>query len=341
MRQCAAQVPARRRAGDLQAVAVSILAWAALPLSAQTTPPVCNATQQTFNATGAVQQFVVPAGVTLVTIDAAGAQGGSGASFADGGHGARLVASLPVTPGETLSVVVGVMGDSSADAAGGGGGSFVYRSATTAGLLLAAAGGGGGCTAFALSGGPGSATTTAGPGGGSCGAPGSAGIGGNGGGGSGAGGACMKTAGSGGGLLTDGGNGNGGATGGKAVADGSAGGVGSRNGGFGGGGAGDFRFTRLEQSGGGGGGYNGGGGGANGSGGGGGSFVHPSGATLFAQSGMQMDDGQVSFCFTPQQVMPVPTLSTWGLALLALTMLGLGLVRVRSSAQRRLANLTE
>ena len=352
-KRCAAKRPASWRAGDsrgtrpdryrsqpgppappplavwVPAVAVSILAWAALPLPAQPGPPACNATQHTFNATGVVEQFVVPAGVILVTIDAAGAQGGSGASFADGGEGARLVASFPVTPGETLNVVVGVMGESSGDAAGGGGGSFVYRSATTAGLLLAAAGGGGGCTALALAGGPGSATTTAGPGGGSCGAPGSAGTLGSGGGGSGGGGPCVKTAGSGGGLLSDGGNGNGGATGGKAVAHGAAGGVGTRNGGFGGGGAGDFSST-LEQSGGGGGGYNGGGGGANGSGGGGGSFVNPAGTTLFAQSGMQRDDGQVSFCFTPQQFVPVPTLSTWGLALLALTILGLGLLRVRS-----------
>jgi hypothetical protein len=103
--------------------------------------PVAGADSQTFNHTGAVQTFTVPAGLTQVTIDARGAAGGASFGRA-GGAGARLVATFVVSPGETLNIVVGGVGGTS-NAGGGGGGSFVYRTADAAGLLLAAAGGGG------------------------------------------------------------------------------------------------------------------------------------------------------------------------------------------------------
>ena len=133
----------------------------------------------TFNYTGGLQSYPVPAGVTKVTIDASGAAGGS-ATNAAGGSGARLVASFTVTPGETLNVIVGGTGGIKPGQSGGGGGSFVYRTADAAGLLLAAAGGGG--AYHDAGGGAGSATTTAADGGGaSPGVGGAAGTGGNGG----------------------------------------------------------------------------------------------------------------------------------------------------------------
>jgi hypothetical protein len=67
----------------------------------------------TFVYTGAGQQWVVPQGVSSLTLDAFGAQGGSaGATTASspGGEGARAHGTVPVTPGETLLVLVGGAG---------------------------------------------------------------------------------------------------------------------------------------------------------------------------------------------------------------------------------------
>jgi hypothetical protein len=59
----------------------------------------------TFPYTGAAQSFVVPSGITSITIDAAGGAGGD--EFAVGNtlpKGARVEATLVVTPGETLQI---------------------------------------------------------------------------------------------------------------------------------------------------------------------------------------------------------------------------------------------
>jgi hypothetical protein len=316
---------------------LAMLRWSAAALHAQPMPPVCTAAQTTFSATGAVQQFTIPAGVTTITIDAAGAQGGFMLPLV-GGNGARLVAGFPVTPGETLNVVVGGAGvglNFEPVGGGGGGGSYVYRAATVSGLLLAAAGGGG--AGSAGSGVAGSATSAAANGIGTT--PGVGGMAGSGGDGGDGGSGVPETGGGGGGLLTDGGNGTTGvgtATGGKALADGAAGGGGpfGQPGGFGGGGGGNY------GGGGGGGGYNGGGGSASnffipGGGGGGGSFVSASGLTLFAQSGVQTGDGQVKVCFAPE--VAVPTVSSWGLAGLALLLscAGTWLIARRRRCQSR------
>jgi hypothetical protein len=251
-----------------------------------------------FTYTGAAQKFKVPAGVTSVTIEAAGAQGGlAGEDALPGGKGARLVAAFPVTGGETLNVLVGGgggHGDGFCEG-GGGGGSFVDTSATTTGLLLAAAGGGGGGAAEA--GLAGSATEEAAKGGGAKG--GAAGTNGNGGG---AGSGENEPGAGGGGLLTPGEN-SAGATGGKSLAEGGAGGTcdltsggGEGAGGFGGGGgAGDFAA-------GGGGGFNGGGGGGevagkgDFAGGGGGSFS--ASAPSVAESGVREGNGLVTITYT-------------------------------------------
>jgi hypothetical protein len=128
--------------------------------------------------TGApTQQYPVPAGITQVTITA---DGGSGAAAAGGttsqpggtgGVGGEVTATVPVTPSETLNVVVG--GDAGADGntcsgddaascggpgagpggnsgnpagGGGGGGASQVSDASNSPLVVAAGGGGGGGT---------------------------------------------------------------------------------------------------------------------------------------------------------------------------------------------------
>src|SRR5262249_34834834 len=91
--------------------------------------PVCNGTTctVTFDYTGGNQSWTAPAGVSSATFDLFGAQGGGNqADTAAGGKGAEVKASLPVTPGETLQVVVGGAGEVNAGCGGeafnGGGG---------------------------------------------------------------------------------------------------------------------------------------------------------------------------------------------------------------------------
>ena len=190
------------RAAAAVAGAVSLGAGAmALPASATT-----------FSYTGAEQTYTVPDGVSSVRINAiGGAGGGPSACCLQGGRGAGVSASLPVTPGQVLYVLVGTPGSQPAggfngggDGAtrsglshyGGGGASDVRTlsiSNGTASLesrLLVAAGGGGSSAPAASGGDAGSAgfpngdpsvaggagTQTAGGAGGSC-AGGSAGCG--------------------------------------------------------------------------------------------------------------------------------------------------------------------
>ena len=302
-----ARVQRKRSRGAAWLVAAGVAAGGLPAPGLAGLAPVCEGTEeQAFAFTGAVQTFQVPMFVTRVTIDAAGAAGGSAIGPFVGGNGARLVATLSVSPGEILSVVVGGTGTGLQISGGGGGGSFVYRTADLSGLLVAAAGGGGGTVNG--SGGAGSATTAAGDGGSgptvTGGAGGTAGSGGEAGTGPGCHGA------GGGGLITDGEGTTGGLVkGGKSLANGGAGGSSSLggSGGFGGGGgacllAGPGAF--FGGGGGGGGGFNGGGGGAfsipgdfAGAGGGGGSFNAV--APTFSQSGAQPGNGQVRLCFTP------------------------------------------
>lgn len=226
-------------------VAVSALATVAALLAPAPAFAATADTSQTFSATGGVQTWTVPTGVTEIYVDLAGAQGG--ASYGLGGGGAELTGTLSVTPGETLNIIAGAQGGAGQQyftGAGGGGGSFIFTSADRAGVLAAAGGGGG---ASSSTGASAASLTTSGTNGGS---------------GGGAGG-------------TDGNGGGAGTASSPYVATTPAaggGGVSSGAGGFGGGGAGG------TPAGGGGGGYSGGGGGSfsidggNGGGGGGGSY---------------------------------------------------------------------
>lgn len=142
--------------------------------------PVATTSSQTFNYTGAVQNFVVPACVTNITVKVWGAGGGGsghdgGSGGAAGGGGAYSTGTVPVSPGDVIQIYVGQGGRLGASAAtnagggatsygycaggaggnagsvgssggggGGGGSSAVYNSTTAVALIVAAGGGGGG-----------------------------------------------------------------------------------------------------------------------------------------------------------------------------------------------------
>lgn len=286
----------------------------------------CAGTTQTFTQasaagtrTGALETFTVPTGVTSITIDAAGAAGGTGELT--GGLGARVVSTFSVTSADTLCVLVGVAGEDGVGGGGGGGGSFVFSTsdgscdfneATAISLLIAAGGGGGGT--FASSGAPGLPGLGTGLGAGAAGAL-NGGASTNGAaGGTGGNGGANAFAGGGGGLLTDGGSGL--CRGGGALAAGATGGNGCNmvvwgDGAFGGGG-----------STGGGGGYNGGGAINAGSdrNGGGGSFSAVAPTT--AQDGVQAGNGSVTLCYVVAAPAPVPTLSEWAMILFGTILAG-------------------
>lgn len=122
-------------------------------------PPLVFTSIYTYT-TGVYQYYTVPAGITSVIVLMWGAGGGgiSGYTPCTGGSGACIQGSLAVTPGETLTIVVGLGGQTSqsgtpTDAMGGGGpgynGTRGYgggRSAIqrTAGSDIVTVGGGGG-----------------------------------------------------------------------------------------------------------------------------------------------------------------------------------------------------
>lgn len=226
------------------------------------TNPCANATQ-TFNYTGSIQTWTVPAGVTSVHIEARGAEGGHNTNSTTlSGLGATMIGDFTVTPGQQLKILVGQQPTPTAGN-GGGGGTFVTDMSNNP---LIVAGGGGGSSQGADS--PmknGQTTTTGGTGAGGGGVGGSAGSGGG-------IGASGFQSGAGGGLTGNGADGWTSGTGGQAFINGGAGGATNApaNGGYGGGGSGSSYVV-----GGGGGGYSGGGSGGNstaGVGGGGGSY---------------------------------------------------------------------
>ena len=247
----------------------------------------------TFDYTGVVDSYTVPVGVTSISIQAYGAQGGNG----NGGLGAGIYGEFAVTPGDILSIAVGEQGVvnncGGPDASGGGGGgSFVWDPLDAALPMIAAGAGGGGNENWGglvcRNGVPGQAAEN-----GTSGSEGLAagGTGGNGG----AGDAPSGTGSGGGGWLTAGQNSTwgDGCTGGTTVptfagGNGASGFAPGGEGGFGGGGG-------AVCGCGGGGGYSGGAGG-NGSscragGGGGGSYN--GGLSQVNETGVQTGNGQI------------------------------------------------
>lgn len=81
------------------------------------------ATSQTFSTPGETA-FTVPAGVTSLAVDVAGAQGGGGLlTNCQGGAGARITGTLAVTPGQRINVEVGGAGGDDTMGQDGHGGS--------------------------------------------------------------------------------------------------------------------------------------------------------------------------------------------------------------------------
>lgn len=296
-------------------------------ISAHFTCPAGN-TAQTFNHTGALQTFTVPAGVTELTIYSAGATGGNtfvgGGKSSSGGSGGVIGGRFAVTPGETLTMLVGELGDAGntigalVKGGGGGGGSFVFKGSVTKANLLIAGGGGGGGGNGGKTGGSSDLLVQQ---------PGDLSSGGVAGGGAGGAGIDMDGADMGvnaigGKMIIAPGNGAGG-TGGSAV-----------SGGYGGGGEGES--SAASDGGGGGGGYSGGEGGPTLGGDastGGFSFLdNVRGTQLFYNAGgnpVNGDsgrDGQIVICYKIPD--PVPTISQWGLFIFGLLILNLGLVFV-------------
>lgn len=231
--------------------------------------------QEQFDYEGAtLQEWIVPDGVSFITLNAVGAMGGTtqvGTTRYFGGGGAQVIGDFPVAPRSRIIMLVGGIGSSNLQQAGGGGGTFVFIEDNSSSYILpngirvrplVVAGGGGGAYLSSASGkndangnSPGSdleegnSTTLSG------------GINGYGGEGADPGG--------GGGLFGDGTGG--GTTGGKSIlyslGEGGVSTSASLNGGFGGGGAG---YPGVGS--GGGGGWSGGAAGVGERGGGGGSY---------------------------------------------------------------------
>lgn len=242
------------------------------------TQPVNALTQVIYNTAG-TDTFVVPTGITGITIKAWGAGGGGGAGGTAGGGGAGGGAgfaqgTITVTPSETLDIHVGGGGGGggthsySGDGGGGGGRSEVSRSGTSLIVAAAGGGGGGGDNSSATAGGAGGVggSTTGGTGGssgsstggsgGTQSAGGSAGSGANTGT---AGGSRSGGYGSDGGTTTNGSKVNGGTTNGgrgglgDLGANGYSGGGGGGSSYYGGGGGGDSVASNAGGGGGGGG----------------------------------------------------------------------------------------
>lgn len=207
--------------------------------------------------------WTVPDGVYQLEVQADASQGGG----ANGGMGGRVLATIPVTPRETLVVVLGTQGGGVNAGAAGGSAGGVAAYLARGGTMLVVAGGGGGQGAGGAAGGKGGNTAAAGSNGASSGGTG--------------GGAAT--------LLADGAGG----AGGHGQAAGSAGGP--QSGGLSAGGAGG---AGTAGGGGGGSGYFGGGGGGadsvNGGGGGGGSSnVDGSAVDVTYTDGVRTGDGRL------------------------------------------------
>ncbi len=259
-------------------------------------------------ATPGEQAFVVPAGVSQVTIAAAGGSGGKGTQHATctPGNGGLEQATFQVSPGSTLSITVagrggdgaaytGVNGQPNAGGqggiggggaggtasyvgmianAGGGGGGGASTVVVQGGLVLLVAAGGGGCGSFLISGdGNGGNDGSAGQNGehatgGGAGAQADGGAGGH--------SACFTSC-----SVPDGGSGTGGqggtGAGGSSLSGGGGGGGGGVNGGGGGGG------TNAD--------------GPAGGGGGGSDFAASSGSTVSITPGANTGNGAVAITY--------------------------------------------
>ena len=107
-------------------------------------------TTVTFNCTGAATSWTVPPCVTSIDVVVAGADGGGGL----GGNGAVLTATIPVTPGEVISMSVGCSGTNTGGAASGGYGGGGQGFVSTDGTVSYNSSGGGGASVITIAGVP-------------------------------------------------------------------------------------------------------------------------------------------------------------------------------------------
>jgi outer membrane protein OmpA-like peptidoglycan-associated protein len=173
----------RRRSHMLLPVTLVLIALAALvggtlgPAALAPRWLQAEAAPQTFVFTGTPQMYVVPDGVTSITVTAKGAQGNTVTGGGTGGLGGALTATIAVNPGEVLQVMVGgvTYNGGGAGAGGGGGGSDIRRPAFSTNSscaftlscaltqrIIVAGGGGGGGTYAGSHGGAGGQTAVAG-----------------------------------------------------------------------------------------------------------------------------------------------------------------------------------
>ena len=263
----------------------------------------------TYNYSGAPETFVVPAGVTSVTIEAWGAQGGESDPVTDN-LGGYAIGELAVSPGDVLNIYVGGQpsgvlggfnggGAGDSGGAGGGGASDVRTAGNTLNDRVIVAGGGGGGGLWT------GASVIGGVGGGLTGGDGLR---------------APNNPGGGGGTQSSSANGTCVTVNNPIVA-----------GGFGFGGTTVGALCGCEGYGGGGGWY-GGGGSGNCRGGGGGSSYIQGLANSSTTPGLREGNGEIQITYdvgpapAPAPAAAIPTMSAYGLAL---TMLGLLLVVAR------------
>jgi hypothetical protein len=241
--------------------------------------------------THGIQKVVVPSCVDSITVDLAGAQGGSayggGGIGVPGGRGGRVQATIPVTAGDTLYVYVGGHGDSGNGVltivpGGFNGGGFGHKTST---VPAVSGGGGGGATDIRIGGTRLAHRVVVAGGGGGNGWNTATQMGGAGGGLSGANGNDL------GGYYADGGT----QASGGAGENSGGGNIGTPGDSARGGNSG---VTAACSGGGGGGGYNGGGGGSKGGGGGGCGYTEATAVRVTQTSGYRAGNGYAVIRFT-------------------------------------------
>jgi hypothetical protein len=279
-------VPAAALIGGAGLVA---LAGPAQQASAQTCTGAGTTVTCAFTTPGTTS-WVVPSGVTSVTLKAIGGGGGngdtSGALGGNGGLGAEASRGVAVTPGSTLTVIVGAHGANATSTAGGSGGAGASAGGAGGTGGTYGGGGGGGSSEVRFGG----SVLITGPGGG------------------GGGGGCVSS------TTANGAGGNGAAAGSAGAAcggtAGSAGAAGNQSTGTGQDGA----AGAAGAGGGGGGGALGGGGGnvttaaaGGGSGGGGGGGSILSGSSLTGTLGALNADGAVYISYSASGTVSITT----------------------------------
>lgn len=100
-----------------------------------------------FYGTAGTYTWTVPAGVTSISVAGVGGGGGGSqkASGGSGGAGAQLkyINNIPVTPGDTYTIVIGSGGSTGSAYGVTGGDTYMYKTGNTVPILLAAGGRGG------------------------------------------------------------------------------------------------------------------------------------------------------------------------------------------------------